>query len=143
MADCSPPPMPANCCESGTSPQAGCCRSVPKSKTRPSSTGSSPSPAWKPARAATSLLLRGAAAGHTAGISSLAFTGDGRYLLSSSIDNTARFWDVATRREVARLDFAYLVSLSSKLNRLGVHGINDGTGASIYDATKPEALVPL
>ena len=41
--------------------------------------------------------------GHAANIVALAFSPDGRWLLSSSWDHTARLWDTATGREALRL----------------------------------------
>jgi eukaryotic-like serine/threonine-protein kinase len=41
--------------------------------------------------------------GHTDGVSSVSFSGDGRLLASASADRTVRIWDVATSRCVSRL----------------------------------------
>jgi len=42
--------------------------------------------------------------GHTDRVSSIAFSADGRTLISGSIDKTLRSWDVATGRELYRID---------------------------------------
>jgi WD40 repeat protein len=42
-------------------------------------------------------------AGHTAGVEFVAFSPDGKLLLSASHDGTTRVWDVATRKERGRL----------------------------------------
>ena len=41
--------------------------------------------------------------GHSQGVFSLAFTTDGNTLASGSADNTVKFWDVASRREIRSL----------------------------------------
>jgi WD40 repeat protein len=41
--------------------------------------------------------------GHSQGVFSLAFTPDGNTLASGSADNTVKFWDVASRREIRTL----------------------------------------
>jgi len=41
--------------------------------------------------------------GHSQGVFSLAFTPDGSTLASGSADNTVKFWDVASRREIRTL----------------------------------------
>jgi WD40 repeat protein len=40
--------------------------------------------------------------GHTAGIDSVTFSHDGKYILSTSDDSTARLWDAATGMELRR-----------------------------------------
>jgi RNA polymerase sigma factor (sigma-70 family) len=46
---------------------------------------------------------RGRAVGHRATVTSLVFARDGKRLISGSLDDTIRFWDVATLKEVARV----------------------------------------
>jgi WD40 repeat protein len=51
-----------------------------------------------------STTLRGTLRGHAAAVNSVAFTPDGKTLVSGGDDGTARLWDVAGRRQSASLD---------------------------------------
>jgi WD40 repeat protein len=42
--------------------------------------------------------------GHTGGVDAVAFSTDGRHIVSGSSDATVRLWDVAKLRELARLE---------------------------------------
>src|SRR5262249_34496922 len=50
---------------------------------------------WDPSRGKELRPLRG----HSLGVSSLAFSGDGKVWVSGSFDKSVRLWDVATGRE--------------------------------------------
>ena len=41
--------------------------------------------------------------GHAMGVDAMAFSPDGKWLASGSVDNTVRLWEVATGREVRAL----------------------------------------
>ncbi|MEV0351200.1 WD40 repeat domain-containing protein [Nonomuraea sp. NPDC050680] len=43
---------------------------------------------------------RGTLTGHTRGVTDLAFSPDGSFVVTGSDDGTARFWDIATRRQL-------------------------------------------
>jgi WD40 repeat protein len=40
---------------------------------------------------------------HESDVSSVAFSSDSKYVISGSVDNTARVWEIATGTEVARM----------------------------------------
>ncbi len=42
--------------------------------------------------------------GHTAAVTSVAFSPDGKQIISGSMDNTLRLWDVASGKELKRFE---------------------------------------
>lgn len=83
--------------------------------------------------------------GHQAGVYRLQFTADGKQLLSSSNDKTARIWDVQTQQELARFADAYYASSSSDGKRIALAPLNSGPTRllDISDLKKPRALHPM
>ena len=83
--------------------------------------------------------------GHRNVISALAFSTDGRYLVSGSGDNTARIWDVASGQSVHTLsghrDHIYAVAFSPD-GRLAVTGSNDDT-LKLWDSATGKHLADL
>ncbi len=74
--------------------------------------------------------------GHTGAVTSAAFSPDGRYVVTASLDNSARIWEVASGREVQRLtghSDAVVSAAFSPDGRLVVTGSWDRT-ARIWEA---------
>ena len=83
--------------------------------------------------------------GHTYSVSSVAFSSDGRRVVTGSQDNTARIWDAATGKTLlelkGHLDNVRSVAISSD-GRLVVTGSNDKT-ARVWDAATGQTLLKL
>ena len=64
--------------------------------------------------------------GHVFGVTSVAWSPDGKTLLSGSYDNTARLWDVATGRELhvfrGHRNFVWTVNFSADGKRIVTAG---------------------
>jgi hypothetical protein len=66
---------------------------------------------------------------HEGIVETVVFSPDGKYVVSGSLDNTARVWDVLTGREIARMtheDFVVSLAFSPDGNHI-VSGSYDGT----------------
>ena len=75
---------------------------------------------------------------HNALIVSLAFTADGRHLVSASNDNEVGIWNVKERQRVARLSKGYYASVSHRGNLLATHGSNDSSReVKLFDLAHP------
>lgn len=68
-----------------------------------------------------------------AGILSLQFGRGGDWMLSTSIDNTARIWDMRTRKQIARFERGYEGSLSSNARMLSLRSLNGPEMVEIYE----------
>jgi WD40 repeat protein len=72
--------------------------------------------------------------GHAGWVRSLAFSADGRLLVSGSHDKTARFWDVATGKEVRRFDepgMILAIALAPDGKTLATTGRDDNVGKEV------------
>jgi WD40 repeat protein len=76
---------------------------------------------------------------HQNAVTSLAFTPDGKYLISCSTDKTARVWDISTKRQVAVLEEATaglnVLAVTSNGRKLATGG-EDGI-LRLYDLANP------
>ena len=59
--------------------------------------------------------------GHAMGVDAMAFSPDGKWLASGSVDNTVRLWEVATGREVRALTGHILARRRSPLIAMADH----------------------
>ncbi|MEK6282990.1 MAG: caspase family protein [Acidobacteriota bacterium] len=87
----------------------------------------------------------GALKGHGKGVTSVAFSHDGRLLASGSTDNTIRIWDLATKRELRTLTghTSNIESIDfSPDGRLLASASDDG-GTFLWDANTGEHLLTL
>ena len=78
---------------------------------------------------------------HDSEVTSVAFSPDGKYVASGSSDRTARVWEAATGKEIARVtydDSVYSVAFSPN-GRYVVSGGRDGT-ARVW-LYRPEDLI--
>jgi len=57
--------------------------------------------------------------GHPWGVDALAFSPDGRFVLSGGGEGTARLWEVDTGREIQRASVMRVASLRSRSRRTG------------------------
>jgi uncharacterized caspase-like protein/dipeptidyl aminopeptidase/acylaminoacyl peptidase len=87
----------------------------------------------------------GALKGHGKGVTSVAFSRDGRLLASGSSDNTIRIWDLATKRELRTMSghSSNIESIDfSPDGRLLASASDDG-GTFLWDANTGEHLLTL
>jgi len=66
---------------------------------------------------------------HDGPVYAVAFSPDGKFVVSGSYDNTARVWDVATGKEVSRMTHKYVVNTVafSQDGKYVISGSQDGT----------------
>ncbi|MBL8098201.1 MAG: hypothetical protein JNK81_03420, partial [Anaerolineales bacterium] len=80
--------------------------------------------------------------GHNEFIFQIAFSPDGKYLLSGSLDTTARLWDVATGQEIRRYNAHTAAVYSVAFSPDGHHIATSGKDGSIriWDITIPNEI---
>src|SRR5262249_37377122 len=82
--------------------------------------------------------------GHDKYITCIAFSPNENAILSMSLDNTVRFWDIASRREVKCLHIPDLHSIGTMAitrdGKLVVTNSGHGTHISLLDTTNGSAL---
>src|SRR5262245_60352983 len=82
-------------------------------------------PVGRPAGAAQGPKERARLGGHTAVVTSVAITADGKTLASGGYDQTVKLWDVATGKEVAALKGRGPIALTPDGKTLATGGEND------------------
>src|SRR5437016_6883540 len=87
----------------------------------------------------------GAIKGHGKGVTSVAFSRDGKLIASSSTDNTIRIWDVASRRELRTLTghTANIESMDFSPDGKLLASASDDGSTFLWDATTGEHLLTL
>jgi WD40 repeat protein len=80
----------------------------------------------------------GQLSGHTANVSSIEFTPDGRHLVSGAADKTMRVWDVAAKKEVAQVLCHNHVTCSLAVSPAGQHVVSAGGVHQLADGHVPE-----
>ncbi|HVQ39366.1 MAG TPA: caspase family protein, partial [Pyrinomonadaceae bacterium] len=87
----------------------------------------------------------GALKGHGKGVTSVAFSRDGRWLASGSTDNTIRIWDVAAKREVRTMagHTSNIESIAFSPDGNLIASASDDGGTFLWDAKTGEHLLTL
>jgi len=107
---------------------------------------------WEHRYLSTRIKAKQTLEGHTYVVSSVAFSPDGRRILTGSRDKTAKVWDVATGRELMTLKghkgFVMSVAFSSDGQRIVTGGGEWGVGkksgeARVWDSKTGELLLDL
>jgi WD40 repeat protein len=80
-------------------------------------------------------------AGHESGVGFLAFSADGKKILSTSSDNEAILWDRQRGKELLRLSKGYHAALSPDGKRMALADVNDRSkGISVFDTTSGKEI---
>jgi len=87
----------------------------------------------------------GALKGHGKGVTTVAFSRDGRLLASGSTDNTIRIWDLATKRELRTLTghTSNIESIDFSPDGRLIASASDDGGTFLWDANTGEHLLTL